>query len=59
MISSSHVWGGEKRRGGGREEEGREKEEEEMRNAEKDGPGPVMVSDTLCPKMFAAGKGYC
>ena len=42
----------ERRKKGGRKEEERRKKggrkEEERRN-KKEGPGPVMVSDTLCP----------
>ena len=43
----------EEMREGGRE---REREEERERKRErKDGPGPVMVSDTLCPAVHILG----
>ena len=33
-----------------------QKEEEEAKEKKKDGPGPVMVSDTLCPAVHILGS---
>ena len=37
------------------EEEEEEKEKEKEKGIVKDGPGPVMVSDTLCPAVHILG----
>ena len=42
------------RRGKGGEKRGKEKIKKEKRR-NKDGPGPVMVSDTLCPSVHILG----
>ena len=44
--------GQRRRKGEEREKRGRI---EGMRGKEKDGPGPVMVSDTLCPAVHILG----